>query len=280
LERLNRGGGGVLAVIAPQQRLHLLWHELRSRCERASFEVSEPQAVREGLLTNRVEPGGRMMMVSWPLLLGTIEAALKDAAEERLLGDLRQLQGLAAQADADAFLPLESAELTGAAGARVIQFVGLVKDAFAGLEADGLALKAGQQWTNGVGDHGQYFLLHGIQARLMVQLKLWGKHAFTPIWLRVGSSSYDDRVTGEISKALMPWRANDKTLIEANKNFLIPIELPTGVEREHVVTAIIEQVKAFAQLLGGVTVSAVESVEAPVGDLPEQEWPDSEGLES
>lgn len=55
IQRLEGEGGGVLAIIAPQQRLHLLWHELRARCEAASIEVRDPKAVREGLLTNIVD---------------------------------------------------------------------------------------------------------------------------------------------------------------------------------------------------------------------------------
>jgi hypothetical protein len=249
IHRIEAVGGGVLLVIAPQPRLRVLWGELCARCTAASITVDEESGTRDGLISGRVQPGGRLVLVSWALLLATLRSAMEEAGEDRLVADLLQLQGLAIQADSEAFLPLTSEELTATTGRRILQFNELVQDAFTQLAVTGVADGKNMKTTVTNGIYGRYFLLAGHPALLMSNMHLWGKFAFTPLWLRVASSTYGPERVAEIGRALHRLNQHGRSILELKNGYDIPIDLPVGVERDRVLKAVVGQVERVAALL-------------------------------
>ena len=81
------------------------------------------------LRSARIGVGPYLMLTSWRSLLGRMAAKVSAAADSHAEIDIRQLQGLAEQQDAEAFLPLKQEELGPQLPRRVIDLSGLVDDA-------------------------------------------------------------------------------------------------------------------------------------------------------
>jgi hypothetical protein len=135
--------GTVLAFLVPKARVELVWNELVNRCKRAALAITEvdpsscsfPHAAT-------VDARVTLILLTWEALLGTIQDALRAANETDRLEDVRQLAGLCARMDSDAFLPLTSQELTGAIWKRVVQLSGMIPAIIARLQADGVVKKS------------------------------------------------------------------------------------------------------------------------------------------
>ena len=81
------------------------------------------------LWSARIGVGPYLMLTSWRSLLDRMAAKVSAAADSHAEIDIRQLQGLAEQQDAEAFLPLKQEELGPQLPRRVIDLSGLVDDA-------------------------------------------------------------------------------------------------------------------------------------------------------
>ena len=114
-DQLEDGGPGVLLFIAPTTRLEILWGEITRQMESGPDEVK-----LEGVETSNQMHGARvmgpdyqdkrLMLVSWPLLLDRLAAAVPP--DSLVASDIRQLRGLAQREDDEAFQPIKTAEFS------------------------------------------------------------------------------------------------------------------------------------------------------------------------
>jgi hypothetical protein len=278
IRRLQPGGGGVLAVIAPEARLSLLWHELTRRCERAEVKLSEGKWWGTGMAAAEIIPGRRLVLVSWRALLAAIRSAVDAAGEDRVVADVVQLQGLCESMDSEAFLPLSSEELTGSIGRRILQFNGLINEAYTRLAGQGIADGTGLRPTKGSGWYGRFCRISGFPALLHCSMGMWGTHANTPLWLRVYGPGWKAR-SRVVARALEPLISRGGQVIEERWGYEIPLELPTGVERDGVLDAVMRQLHEVADLLlpWQASAEAEAEVDAPHADPGSEEEEEIEG---
>lgn len=250
IRRLEKGGGGVLAVVAPEVRLRLLWHELARRCADAGIRLSEPTTGADGMIAGDIDPGGLLVLVSWRTLIAAVRSSVDAAGEDRLVADIVQLQGLSERMDAEAFFPLTSEDLTGSLGRRVVQFNELVGVAYVQLAQGGIVDGSGLRSAAGAGWFGRYFRIEGVPALLYTDMYQWGTDAPTPIWLLLSSPPDNwNAPSPEVRRALEPLLSEGVQIFQRADGHDVPIVLPTGVEWEGVVAAVVEQVQRIAELL-------------------------------
>jgi hypothetical protein len=168
-----------------------------------------------------------------------------------LAADVRQLRGLADCQDTAAFLPLTSEELTSDLGRRLVQFCGLVYDAIqrlvdarlADTQSCGPSCGEPGWWGRAFNMHQAYCLLH-------FSPEAWAQHG-VPIWLKVCGS--DRKPSVAVNAALRPL-GNEcpPSLVVNSYGAFVPIRLPTGVDRDRVLDAMLAQLRKVADLLGKV----------------------------
>ena len=238
-----------LLFVAPAQRMDALWAELCRLSDTASDDGLESD-VKE-LRSAPTGGGPHLMLTSWRNLLGRMAAKVSAAADSHAETDIRQLQGLAEQQDAEAFLPLRREELGPQLARRVIDFTGLVDDA--------IGRVAETKWVNIKGarkaatakTYGIWMTLPRVRSDLGpttpffgVDHGLWARRRDTPLWLRF------HHPPRSLRWAMEPLRqGNPPGFLETDNWVNVPIELPVGKERGGVLDAVVARLLEIARLL-------------------------------
>ena len=230
LNRLPDGSSSALLFIAPKARLKTLWPVLRGRVEGTGVQLSAIQEMPGGLRTAQLDGTTRhIMLTSWKTLLSHMSIAAGESLAQR---DIEQLRGLTDRMDADAFVPLQSEELSPEFPRRILNFIRLIDGAAnQGIEAgwiDPKSVKSGD---------GRSIRLFGKSAWFAVRFHNWACQKDTPIWIRVnklGSNKHPDIR----SKLNVP----DGTAS-------VPIDLPTGVEYDAILDSVVAQLKYIGQTI-------------------------------
>ena len=261
LRALPERDTSVLAFIAPEDRIEDkdLWGELKRRCERAPFKLSEESTTAD-LCRIRVAPieqdyARTLVLTSWRRVLEALQhAAAGDVALEQ---DVVQLRGLtetmrwdASETGADqtarvtfagsdeVFPPLRADEPTDAGtAARLLNYCRLI-------DAIQETLVKEDCWdTKGMraAGFGRYLRVHERFAlHLRVSFTSWGNHGITPLWCTcLGVEGREREVQASI----------DDAHVDAAGNPNIPIRLKTGVERGRVIDDAVKQMREIADHL-------------------------------
>jgi hypothetical protein len=265
LERLKTFQGSVLAFVVPGQRLELLWDELLRRCRDAHVSPGLEQQIASEMRSMEMNGTTRLVLLSWRLALNTIVQAMESTDEVHLVADARQLQGLCAREDADAFLPLTSEEMTGNFGRRIIQFGHIVDDAVAKLIEIGMADTKGLRASSGNGWYGRYVRLVGVGCMLYFSADGWGTLTHTPIWFRVTGPEW--KPIPHLQDLLYRVKDRLQAQLYAATDFPpgvdIPIRLPLQVERGQVFQAVMAQLMVVAEELTNANVANLQSLGQP-----------------
>ena len=264
LKALPERDTSVLAFIAPEDRVKdkELWGELKARCERAGFQLSQESTTadicRIRVASVEQNHSRRLVLTSWRRVLKELQDTAAAAGHGALEQDLVQLRGLteemrwdASEAAAaqsapvpfagtdEAFPPLRAGEPTDAdAAARLLDYCGLIDTITERLVQDDCWDTKGMRATG----FGRYLRVHERFAPyLRVSFTSWANHGITPLWCTCwGVEGREREVQASFDGAWM----DD----EGNPN--IPIRLKTGVERRRVVDHAVEQMREIADRLG------------------------------
>lgn len=249
LNRLPADGDGALVIVAPALRICLLWNELVLRCKEARVALGPERQLSSEVIVRSI--GGRhlLALVSWRAALTHIS---RDVAAEgpnlAILSDLQQLQGLCDRMDEDAFLPLQSEELTSTIPIRQMQFCQLVDDLVERSVTEKLASLEGCRSSSGRGAYFRPMFLSGFGCILQVNFDYWARKRSTPIWLSVRDPQW--KPTQAVKDALAVLEVEDPPrIIHTDTDLLIPLRLPLGVERPVVLSELIAQIRDVAGLL-------------------------------
>ncbi|MDE2687052.1 MAG: hypothetical protein OXI16_06070 [Chloroflexota bacterium] len=197
-------------------------------------------------LRDRAEEGGLrsaavigsqryLMLTSWRSLLSQMENSTGEGSPER--NDIRQLQGLTEHMDEDAFLPIRPTELAPEFPRRMLNLRHLVDAATDKARADGFVSTSGLMVTPWVTGYGRWIKLGGTNVWFGINFELWVLEDSTPIWLDFRTAR-----NGQIKPAEARRRLN----LTDDKAF-IPIHLPTGVEYDTVLDAVVRKLKSIEQ---------------------------------
>jgi hypothetical protein len=246
LKRLPSVAAGLLLFIAPARRFDTLWAELLRRCRNEGFVVGQPQNDIAGAL-KAIGAGTRhtLALTSWRAVLAYMLRALETEGEHHVVSDVQQLQGLCERMDSEAFLPLRSEELASDTGKHIMQYCEVVDEAVEQARIRGITLGRLRR-TSQAGLYGRFCQLQGHQCHLQFNAQLWGRLRTTPLWLRI------DQLQSKpwLRDALVDLeREQPPRLIPGKHELLVPIDLPTGVEKQNVVSAVVEQLLKVGELL-------------------------------
>jgi len=250
LDMLPTDQPGLLIFIAPEARRQSLWPELKRRCPSASELKS---------FCLWVSPHRRYLaMTSWRDALNALEARLVQVGEEAARADVQQLRGLCDRMDSEAFLPFSSEDFAALIGRRIPQYYQLIEDLATQLVSKGIADGKGK-WRQPIPpvEWGRYIILHQIGCLILLSLPAWAKYRDTPLWLMIQQWGREGKPPEpqwfeKIRNALQPLEREGRLITDprdTQRAFQVPLFLPTGVERDAVLSALVEQVRQVAELL-------------------------------
>lgn len=242
LQRLPRDEDGLLLTVAPGRRQTLLWDELVRRVKAAGIECADERRPAEDLRSVRLTDRRTLAIASWPALLGMIGNSLA-VHQDPVRADLGQLEGLCARIEAEAFLPLSSADLTNDVARRLLQYLGLIRAVTDELHAQGVLRNA--SWSAGAdGWWGRYVDIEGWTCLVRLSAHSWATQAATPLWFQVGYQG-KPRVTEAVG-ALAPLLAERPTRVfdRGSAGFVdVALFLPVGRSEREVVEDLADQMQ-------------------------------------
>lgn len=253
-KQLEDAGPAVLLFIAPATRLEILWAEIKRQMESGPDGVKlnaieAPTQVYRARVAGTDYQDKRLMLVSWPLLLDRLAAAVPP--DSSVASDIRQLRGLAQREDDEAFQPIKTAELNLSIPRRLRWLNRLIDGV-----VDSRGRKEGWMSVRGLRataqrhGYGRYFRFKNDQGEvvsgylfLCVNYRLWATSGDTPLWLRIGSdvpintAHLRDKIPSLVELGDSGWLCD------------VPIYLKTGAEYEHVLDDAVRQVKAILETI-------------------------------
>ena len=239
--------GKPLLFVAPELRIPTLWSELRKLAEVTGVRTDPDETDFKSVTTGA---GKRMMLISWRRLLDRLEAA----GDSQLRSEIQQLRGLADRYDADAFLPLRQAEFAPEIPRRLLGLRHLVDDATIGAVNQGYADISGLKVTPMVHGYGRYLSLRGGGAWFGIASDLWAKGSYpdTPLWLRFwkwGGRAHEAQWPSTLTALEHLMRKDPPSAFEHDGGIIVPIALPTGVEYDAVLEAVVTRLQEVAALI-------------------------------
>ena len=178
LDRIKKNGGKGLIFICPNARRTHLWAELKDLC--AEREIASIHS-----FCIKVD-GINLAIATWPDILDALNKAASANAPDSL-ADLKQLDGLCAQMDRDAFIPFVAEDLTADNAKKIDRFYQVVDETINLLQADenlktsSKGLKSSHQWSY----YSRSLYLDEFAINLLYNRYLWQKDSSieTPFWL-------------------------------------------------------------------------------------------------
>ena len=205
--------------------------------------VETPEQVHRARVIGPDKQDKRLMLVSWPLLLDRLAAAVPP--DSLLAADIRQLRGLAQREDEEAFQPIKTAEFSRSVPRRLQWLNRLIDDV-----VDGHGRPQGWMSVRGLraaaqrDGYGRYFRFRTDSGEvidsdlfLCVNYRLWATSGDTPLWLWISSN---------VPINLTHLLENVPSQVELGGNsgpYDMPIYLTPGVEYGRVLGDVVRQVK-------------------------------------
>lgn len=243
IRRLQKESGNLLIVIAPSRRFPTIWPELLRRCHEAKLNPQATTKVSRDFYVASIDETCSMSLVSWHAVIHHIQESVKAENDLETLSDLVQLQGLCERMDEEAFLPIRSEELTSDLGTRIIQYCEIVDEIANTLVAEKIASKKGLRASSSGGAYWQYMLIYGHGCRLQFNPVFWKSLRATPIWFGIKKVAVKQWVFArETKEKLVRLEMEEPTrLFQIYDELLIPLYIPTNVEKADVVTSLLTQ---------------------------------------
>lgn len=263
LERLSHQDG-ILLFVVPRTRVALIARELAMRTPKPFGEYVRLSGDLDRLVSR--SPDGRTLAVlSWDILLASIESALESAEEFDNLADLRQLGGLVRKMDSEGFLPLSSSQLTGDAPRLLLSLCELTDGVIQTILGWPFANRRNLRAAAGKGWYGHYFRLHGFGCQLIVTATRWQASGRSPIWLRISNADWELQPNLRASLAIA---VDDPTWIEEDRRrewsgYWLPLTLLEGREREPVIAHLVGHIRRVADALEPYAVADIAASAAP-----------------
>lgn len=252
LHRLSEQGGSALLFIAPSVRIPTLWPELVRRCKDAALpfeQVAWDNPLAADIRIARTIGAKYLVLASWKVVLAAMQHALELEDDRDMLSNLSQLKGLCEQMDTTAFLPVQSEELTGSIGHRVVQYAELVEDIFSALAAANLASKGGYVTGGSKGTYIRYMRFAGLGCSIEYNPFLWSAHGPTPLWLGINTAAKHPDLTVRDRLVSLEVEEPKRMFAIGNGYFYIPLFLPVGVEKPQIIEDIVRQIVGIRDLL-------------------------------
>ena len=239
LDSLPEDRPSALLVVAHSIRLETLWPELNARA--GEFPMSNEGSATEARWVSAGD-SRHLILISWTNLLSRMEGAAND---EQTWSNIRQLQGLADQQDAEEFLPLRAEQLSPEIPRLILNLNRLVDDVSSRIFATDWASRDRMQkrWDEGLF---QYMTVSGLSVWIGVNYYFWRDYETTPLWIGFNNSvrEHEERILRNLKP--IRWKEPSQFIED---DWIIPIRLKTGIDYEKVVDDVVGQLSYVAELL-------------------------------
>jgi len=250
IKRLKKNKDSILVFIAPEKRIQTLWPEILRKCIEKGLKyvaIDKKQSIIKIALLDNYP---KLSITSWRKVINGIRAAVEPEGDPIILADLIQLEGLSERMDESAFLPLRSEELSGPHGLRLIQYNSLIDDITNQLKDKELISLEGVRATPTREGYVRYMYINGYGCSLQKNANWWSQLRETPLWLTIQEAGKHWSFPEKAKEKLLPLELEEPSrLFRANDMLIIPLYLSTGVERDIVVTNILNQINEVIDLL-------------------------------
>lgn len=252
IKRLKPEKPSILLFLVPSKRLESIWYEIVNRCEEAGMNVG-PVHKEENYVFANLNENNYLAAIGWNSLLTLMETQLDSAGDYLFKSDLLQLKGLCTQMDEEAFLPIDSSEISPMVARRNMQFQEIVNDVINSGKVEGIYSQEGSRSAAGLYYYGHYFEYGDFLYFLKFDNKNWHELRNTPIWLEVYGKGWR-KAAGERSKVKMALSEleshdNNRLFFDNYNVALIPLKVELGVDKNQVVKSIKQQIEEINNLL-------------------------------
>ena len=233
---LNRlSANGVLVFICPDLRITSLKGEIIKALNDDGFSYTEDN--KKINISNK-----SILIYSWENILDTFELDI-DNTDFSVRSDINQLRGLCERIDNEAFLPINSKDLSPEIPRRILSYQTIISKTI-----DRLVNELGFSIKNYKKTPQWYGLSRFVDKKpftmaLEVNLEYWSKYADTPIWLELSHDWTWDRTT-DLCK--LKNRIEKKYSIgdfNTKGRLYYPVYLKTGDTEDMVINSIFEFIK-------------------------------------
>jgi hypothetical protein len=251
LRRLIKEDGKVLVVFAPSKRVSTLWAELLIRCKNAKLLLEMVQIDNPDIHIARLQSGQYLVLTSWRSILGFIQNALVVGGDLVMSGNITQIQGLCDRMDSDAFIPIQSEELSPINGRRYMQYKDLVDEIRSTLIARGFARAGGYKNALKLHSYLQYMVMAERPFSIEFNSELWNKHGMTPFWLGFASFGEKDWKLDLDGKQKLGSLVTEQPprLYQEGEMLFIPMFVKIGVDKQELINDIIDQIQNVISIL-------------------------------
>lgn len=237
LERARKNHGKGLLFICPEVRRTRLWAELKDICREQT-----PQNISTYCMDAK---GIRLGISTWPELLTVLRDSARSLSPD-IQGDIKQLEGLCAQMDRDAFIPFTEDDLSADMSPKLSRYYQVVDETIALLQTDENhdTSKKSFKPSQNSDYYSRKVFLDGFIIELMFNRYLWAQHASraTPFWLDI----YD--VLGEHSLDYSPELLHKCNIITGGLEYFPLTPLP-DVTLDKVCQNLKEQILQYVNAL-------------------------------
>ena len=229
----------VLLFLAPDYRVEQgpLWDELEARLRDAGHELS-PADKEDGLITARSKDDQRcIMLTTWQLLLDRMLRRANEDADTQACFEIAELQGLATSA------------IEGDRPTRDENLKQLIAESIKQLEQSKWADTNGLSVGQGYDFYGRYLRLGGAFAWLGIDYRAVKQMPGKPLWLKF-YGDYEVGMSVKLEEVRYRLEGRAVTGLESRiDEVYLPIDLPSGADRDKTLNSIVTQLERIAKLI-------------------------------
>lgn len=187
LMRLRKNSA--LIFICPTLRVRPVFDELLKRVIAKQLNCKINSDNHSIVFENNVH----LTVKTWNEILQTVKTHLVQDNEQLLISDIDQIIGLCDTIDSNAFLPIQSDDLSPKYAKRINSYYDLVDKVVDELKKRGLAETSRLNATPQRYGYTRYFRISKFGVALNLNFDLWAKYADTPFWINIKDDLVSDK---------------------------------------------------------------------------------------
>lgn len=249
LSRIRGEKPAALIFIVPDSRVPWTWRHVSGTIHDAGMDVMERSGDPPSLRTGATDSVS-LVVIGWRVMLADIQDHLSVLTDTQALADVGQLRGLIDRMDTEQFLPVHPQELSTGIARRQMQLADLLLGLFENLEERGIcvrprSLRASNTWGLALGAN---VYIREVGFWIGLYYGPWRDLDDTPFWMQLLD---EDASNPDTVSDLQPLTLRSPVgLFQHNGNWLLPLRLQTGVERDQELSHLASQVREISELLG------------------------------
>jgi hypothetical protein len=262
----------ILLVVVPEVREQTVWQELNRRLIKEGVSTIKTETPPGLVHTAETSIGPILAITSWTKLLAFLELELADEPSAR--SDLLQLKALCDAEDTDAFTPLSAEEISDQRTPKLLLQLSAAVDGSAKLGITEAILDTKglmpQSSSERIGRYIKFNSTPNFVVWVGINFILWKKYGRTPLWIVFYPNEFKKSQAAKL--LLEEWSAKNGSF-RHNNEIVIPIDLPTGEDKDQVIRSILDQFNNIIAVYNQSTINTEldEQVETIV--LPEIQAP-------